>query len=62
VARRLRAMNHGQSFRIVAVTGWGQDADRTKAREAGFDVHLVKPVDLNVLEKVLEERGSATLH
>ena len=62
VARRLRAMNHGQTFRIVAVTGWGQEADRMKTKEAGFDLHLVKPVDLGVLEKVLEERGGATLH
>jgi CheY-like chemotaxis protein len=62
VARRLRAMNHGTSFRIVAVTGWGQDADRSKAKEAGFDLHLVKPVDLGVLSKVLDERNGATLH
>ena len=62
VARRLRAMNHGQNFRIVAVTGWGQDADRTRAKEAGFDVHLVKPVDLGVLSKVLDDRTGATLH
>ena len=62
VARRLRAMNHGTSFRIVAVTGWGQDADRSRAREAGFDVHLVKPVDLGVLTKVLDDRNGATLH
>jgi PAS domain S-box-containing protein len=62
VARRLRAMNHGMTFRIVAVTGWGQDTDRTKSKEAGFDVHLVKPVDLGVLSKVLEDRSGATLH
>jgi CheY-like chemotaxis protein/anti-sigma regulatory factor (Ser/Thr protein kinase) len=62
VARRLRAMNHGTSFRIIAVTGWGQDADRSKAKEAGFDVHLVKPVDLGVLSKVLDDRNGATVH
>ena len=62
VARRLRAMNHGQNFRIVAITGWGQDADRTRTKEAGFDVHLVKPVDLRVLSKVLDDRNGATLH
>jgi PAS domain S-box-containing protein len=62
VARRLRAMNHGQTFRIVAITGWGQEADRTRSREAGFDVHLVKPVDLGVLARVLDERNGATLH
>jgi PAS domain S-box-containing protein len=60
VARRLRA--GGYKFRIIAVTGWGQDADRQKAREAGFDRHLVKPVDLGLLVKVLDERNGATLH
>jgi len=62
VARRLRGMNHGLTFRIVAVTGWGQEADRARAKEAGFDVHLVKPVDVAVLAKVLDDRNGATLH
>jgi PAS domain S-box-containing protein len=62
VARRLRAMNHGQTFRIVAISGWGQEADRTRSKEAGFDLHLVKPVDPGVLVSVLEQRNGATLH
>ena len=62
VARRLRAMNHGRTFRIVAITGWGQEADRRRSQEAGFDLHLAKPVDPGVLASVLEERGGATLH
>jgi PAS domain S-box-containing protein len=62
VARRLRAMNLGQTFRIVAITGWGQEADRTRSKEAGFDLHLVKPVDPGVLVSVLEQRNGATLH
>ncbi|MFN2644162.1 MAG: PAS domain S-box protein [Burkholderiales bacterium] len=62
VARRLRAMNHGTNFRIVAITGWGQESDRVKSKEAGFDLHLVKPVDLGVLSKVLDDRSGATLH
>jgi PAS domain S-box-containing protein len=62
VARRLRAMNHGETFRIVAITGWGQEADRTRSKEAGFDLHLVKPVDPGVLVSVLEQRNCATLH
>ena len=62
VARRLRAMNHGQTFRIVAITGWGQEADRTRSKEAGFDLHLVKPVDPGVLVSVLEQRNGPTLH
>ena len=62
VARRLRAMNHGQTFRIVAITGWGQENDRKRSKEAGFDLHLVKPVDPSVLLSVLEQRNGATLH
>jgi len=62
VARRLRALKAQRPFRIVAVTGWGQDADRLRAEEAGFDVHLVKPVDAGLLVRVLEERNGATLH
>ena len=62
VARRLRAMNHGRTFRIVAITGWGQEADRLRSKEAGFDLHLVKPVDPGVLVSVLEQRNGATLH
>ena len=52
VARRLRAAGH--KFRIIAVTGWGQEADRQKAQEAGFDVHLVKPVLPDRLIRELE--------
>ena len=36
-------------MKLVAVTGYGQDSDRAQSREAGFDAHLVKPIDLNVL-------------
>ena len=43
VARQLRS--RGSKARIVAVTGWGQSEDRAQSREAGFDLHLVKPVD-----------------
>jgi signal transduction histidine kinase len=45
VARRIRAEAWGRSAVLVALTGWGQDADRKRSREAGFDLHLVKPVD-----------------
>ena len=57
VARRLRATEKGSALRIIAVTGWGQEADREKSREAGFDVHLVKPVDPNELVRALGESG-----
>jgi CheY-like chemotaxis protein len=62
VARRLRELKTGRSFQIVAVTGWGQEADKRKSEEAGFDVHLVKPVAVADLEKALMQRNGATLH
>ncbi len=45
VARRIRAESWGQHAVLVALTGWGQEVDRRRSREAGFDMHLVKPVD-----------------
>jgi signal transduction histidine kinase len=45
VARRIRAESWGRQAVLVALTGWGQDADRKRSRDAGFDLHLVKPVD-----------------
>jgi two-component system CheB/CheR fusion protein len=68
VARRLRSLDMRRRFRIIAVTGWGHDADREKSREAGFDVHLVKPLEADELARVLSEKGEggerngATLH
>jgi PAS domain S-box-containing protein len=60
VARRLRAMKPNQRIKIVAVTGWGQEADKQKSRAAGIDVHLVKPVDAAELRSALA--GNGTLH
>ena len=51
VARRLRA-DHG-GILLVALTGYGQDEDRRRSKEAGFDHHLVKPVDFAVLQEVM---------
>ncbi len=53
VARRVRAQPGGEKIKLVAVTGWSQDEDVRRAKEAGFDLHLVKPVGLVVLKKVL---------
>ena len=58
VARRLRSTKAGQSAKIIAITGWGQDTDRARAREAGFDVHLVKPVDEAALQHLVEANGN----
>jgi two-component system CheB/CheR fusion protein len=52
VARVLRT-RHGGEVTLVALTGWGQDADRRRALEAGFDHHLIKPVDPNELNSLL---------
>jgi PAS domain S-box-containing protein len=62
VARRLRSMERDRPFKIVAITGWGQEGDREKSREAGFDLHLVKPVDLSELTRILQEKSGSTLH
>ncbi|MDB6010687.1 MAG: putative histidine kinase, hybrid [Gammaproteobacteria bacterium] len=52
-ARRLRALPHGEETFLIALTGWGQESDRQRSREAGFDRHLVKPVDSAALTEVL---------
>jgi CheY-like chemotaxis protein len=54
-ARRIRATR--KDIVLVAVTGWGQASDRQKADEAGFDHHLVKPVVLSTLERILAASG-----
>lgn len=53
--RRIREQPWGKGIVIIAITGWGQEADRAKSREAGCDGHLVKPVNLPDLEQLLAE-------
>ncbi len=53
VARRIRAKRNGQAPKLVAVTGYGREEDRARAREAGFDEHVTKPVDLEALRELL---------
>jgi len=53
VARRIRAEPWGHAMVLVAVTGWGQDADRRRSRDAGFDSHWVKPLDAQKLAALL---------
>jgi CheY-like chemotaxis protein len=48
-SRRIRARPWGSTILIAALTGWGQDVDRRRAREAGVDLHFVKPVDTTAL-------------
>jgi signal transduction histidine kinase len=53
VARSIRARPWGSRVTLVAQTGWGQDEDRRRAREAGFDIHLTKPVDQVALMRLV---------
>jgi CheY-like chemotaxis protein len=53
--RRIRQERFGRRAFIVAITGWGQDGDKRRAAEAGFDAHLTKPADPVVLERLLAE-------
>ena len=53
--RKIRQQPWGKGMVLIALTGWGQDEDRRKSQEAGFDGHLVKPVDHATLTKLLAE-------
>jgi PAS domain S-box-containing protein len=55
VARRLRARPGAEGLRLAALTGWGQQDDHRRTREAGFDHHLVKPVDPGKVEETLAD-------
>ena len=57
VARRIRRRRWGKQMVLIATTGWGQEADRQRSEEAGFDHHLVKPIDPAVLMPLLAEVG-----
>ena len=57
-ARRIRSHPDGAKVLLVALSGWGQEEDRRRTREAGFDHHLVKPVDLDALFRLLAPLGS----
>jgi CheY-like chemotaxis protein len=54
-ARAIREQPWGREMVLVALTGWGQDDDRRRSREAGFNFHMVKPVDPAELERLLAE-------
>ncbi|HUG67731.1 MAG TPA: ATP-binding protein [Pirellulaceae bacterium] len=53
VARHIRQQPWGRDMILVALTGWGQDEDRRRSQEAGFNFHVVKPVELSALESLL---------
>jgi PAS domain S-box-containing protein len=54
-ARRLRQLDACRETILIALTGWGQDSDRLRTQEAGFNHHLVKPVEPKMLRELLEE-------
>jgi PAS domain S-box-containing protein len=54
-ARRMRQEPWGQTMSLVATTGWGQDEDRRRSAEAGFDHHLVKPIPVRALREILDK-------
>ena len=53
--RQIRAQAGGKDLVMIAQTGWGQSEDRLRTREAGFDHHLVKPLDPRALRRLLAE-------
>jgi PAS domain S-box-containing protein len=55
VCRRIRERDWGRQALLVAQTGWGQDEDKKRTREAGFDSHLVKPVDPMVIMRLIDK-------
>ena len=56
IALRIRREAWGARMTLIAVTGWGQDDDRRKARAAGFDHHLTKPVDFIELQQLFKSK------
>ncbi len=59
LARRLRAMPQVEGAVLIALTGYGQASDHEKSQAAGFDHHLVKPADLDVLQRLLRDAAHA---
>jgi len=59
LARRLRLLPDGAALTLIATTGWGQQKDRERAFAAGFDHHLTKPIDVDLLRSYLPRRQAA---
>jgi signal transduction histidine kinase/CheY-like chemotaxis protein len=57
VARAIRAAPWGADMYLIAATGWGQEKDKKLAEEAGFDVHLTKPIDFRQLKELVESHA-----
>jgi CheY-like chemotaxis protein len=61
VCRRLRNESGMENTTVVALTGWGQDEDRLRSQDAGFDHHIVKPVETRALQRLLDELATASV-
>jgi PAS domain S-box-containing protein len=59
VCSRIRSQPWGRDMMLIALTGWGQEEDRQRSKDAGFDAHMVKPVDHDVLLQLLVSLPSA---
>ncbi|HVK99992.1 MAG TPA: response regulator [Dongiaceae bacterium] len=53
--RRIRELAGGENVFLIALTGWGQDEDKQRSKEAGFNRHMLKPIDIAALQKLLSE-------
>ena len=60
-ARSIRQQSWGQKMKLVALTGWGQQEDKRRSREAGFDAHLVKPIDFDALEELIDKENTSQI-
>lgn len=58
VARRIRELSEFQDVTLIALTGWGQEDDRRRSEQAGFDYHLIKPADIGALQVLLQSLES----
>ncbi len=61
LARRIRKVDEFKNIVLIAQTGWGREEDRAESRQAGFDYHLVKPLDFQLLERILTGAEPPTL-
>lgn len=59
VAKAIRQQEWGRRTMLIAITGWGQVEDKARSREAGFDHHLVKPIDPETLITLIKENGGS---
>ena len=57
---QLRRALHGRALHLIAVTGYGRSDDRLHSKAAGFDAHLVKPIEIENVQRLLEQFANGT--